>query len=116
MSTQPTPKSLMAMIEFFVGYLERAIHEERQLRPLSTLREERLAAVRSGYDAKTHFNIIDTIRSQLNFARTRLENKVSPSEYVATLWQKKFNGAISETIYEIISDIWQKTRQNQPIA
>ena len=64
MSTQPTPKSLMAMIEFFVGYLERAIHEERQLRPLSTLREERLAAVRSGYDAKTHFNIIDTIRSQ----------------------------------------------------
>lgn len=133
MSTQPTPKSLMAMIEFFVGYLDRAIHEERQLRPLSTLREERLAAVRSGYDAKTHFNIIDTIRSQLNFARkglsdlgvnteflkildTRLENKISPSEYVARLWHKKFNGAVSETIYEVISDIWQKTRQNQPIA
>ena len=45
MSVQPTPKSLMALIEFFIGYLYRAIHEERQLRPLSGLREERLAVL-----------------------------------------------------------------------
>ena len=33
MSVQPTPKTMMAMIEFFTGYLHRAIHEERELRP-----------------------------------------------------------------------------------
>jgi hypothetical protein len=30
---QPTMKELMAMIAFFIGYLYRAIYEERQLRP-----------------------------------------------------------------------------------
>jgi gamma-glutamyl:cysteine ligase YbdK (ATP-grasp superfamily) len=132
MSVQPTSKSLMAMAEFFIGYLSRAIHEERELRPLSTLREERMAAVRYGYNAKTHFNIIDTMRSQLDFARKglsdlginvgfldildkRLENRNSPGEYVAKIWNEKFNGSINQTIYEIISDIWQKTKENQPI-
>ena len=98
MSVQPTPKSLLAMVEFFIGYLSRAIHEERELRPLPTLREERMASVRYGFNAKTHFNIIDIVRSQLNFARKglsdlginvgfldildkRLENRVSPGEY-----------------------------------
>jgi gamma-glutamyl:cysteine ligase YbdK (ATP-grasp superfamily) len=28
MSVQPTPKALMALIEFFIGYIYRAIHEE----------------------------------------------------------------------------------------
>ena len=28
MSVQPTPKSLFALIEFFIGYLYRAISEE----------------------------------------------------------------------------------------
>ena len=133
MSVQPTSKSLMAMAEFFIGYLSRAIHEERELRSLSTLREERMAAVRYGYNAKTHFNIIDTMRSQLDFARKglsdlgmnvgfldildkRLENRNSPGEYVAKIWSEKFNGSVSQTIYEIISDIWQKTKENQPIV
>jgi len=132
MSVQPTSKSLMAMAEFFIGYLSRAIHEERELRPLSTLREERMAAVRYGYNAKTHFKIIDTMRSQLDFARKglsdlginvgyldildkRLENRTSPGEYVAKIWNDKFNGSVNQTIYEIISDIWQKTKENQPI-
>jgi gamma-glutamyl:cysteine ligase YbdK (ATP-grasp superfamily) len=133
MSVQPTPKSLMAMAEFFIGYLSRAIHEERELRVLSTLREERMAAVRYGFNAKTHFNIIDIMRGQLNFARKgltdlginvgflnildkRLENRISPGEYVAKIWSEKFNGSVSQTVYEIISDIWQRTKENQPIT
>jgi len=133
MSVQPTSKSLMAMAEFFIGYLSRAIHEERELRSLSTLREERMAAVRYGYNAKTHFNIIDTMKSQLDFARKglsdlgmnvgfldildkRLENRNSPGEYVAKIWSEKFNGSVDQTIYEVISDIWQKTKENQPIV
>lgn len=133
MSVQPTSKSLMAMAEFFIGYLSRAIIEERELRPLSSLREERLAAVRSGYNAMTHFNIIDTIKSQLDFARKglsdlgvnpeflrildgRLDNRNTPGEYVAKLWGEKFNGSVTQTLYEIISDIWQKTRDNHPIV
>ena len=133
MSVQPTPKSLMAMAEFFIGYLSRAIHEERELRLLSTLREERMAAVQYGFNAKTHFNIIDIIRSQLNFGRKgltdlginvgfldildkRLENRISPGEYVAKIWSEKFNGSVSQTVYEIISDIWQRTKENQPIT
>ena len=133
MSVQPTSKSLLAMAEFFIGYLSRAIHEERELRPLPTLREERMAAVRSGYNAKTHFNIVDTVKAQLDFARKglsdlggnaeflgildkRVENRNTPGEYVANLWSKKFNGSVNDTIYEIISDIWQKTKDNQPIT
>lgn len=133
MSVQPTPKALIALVEFFIGYLYRAIHEERQLRPLSSLREERLSVVRSGFDTKTHFNIIDTIRNQLDFARKglsdlsikpeflgildkRLESKNTPGEYVAKLWQKKFNGSTEQTLFEVISDIWEKTKNNQPIT
>ena len=132
MSVQPTPKALMALIEFFIGYLYRAIHEERQLRPLSSLREERLSVVRSGFNAKTHFNIIDTIRNQLDFARKglydlgikpeflsildkRLESKNTPGEYVAKLWHARFNGNIEQTLFEVISDVWEKTKNNQPI-
>ena len=133
MSVQPSSSALMAMIEFFIGYLYRSIQEERQLRPLSALREERLAAVLSGYNAKTHFNIMDTITSQLNFARKglsdlgvkaeflsildkRLENKTTPGEYIAKLWQEKFNGSAEQTVLEVISEIWQKTKDNQPIT
>ncbi len=133
MSVQPTPKSLLAMVEFFIGYLSRAIHEERELRPLPTLREERMATVRYGFNAKTHFNIIDIVRNQLNFARKglsdlginvgfldildkRLENRVSPGEYVVRIWSEKFNGSVNQTVYEIISDIWERTKENQPIT
>ena len=133
MSVQSTPKALMALIEFFIGYIYRAIHEERQLRPLSSLREERISVVRSGFNAKTHFNIVDTIRNQLDFARKglsdlgikpeflsildkRLESRNTPGEYVAKLWQKKFNGSTEQTLFEVISDVWEKTKNNQPIA
>jgi gamma-glutamylcysteine synthetase len=133
MSVQPTPKTLMALIEFFIGYLYRAIYDERQLRPLSSLREERLSVVRSGFDAKTHFNIADTIRNQLDFARRgladlgvkseflsildkRLEHKATPGGYVAKLWHDKFNGSIEQTLFEILSNIWDRTKSNTPIT
>jgi gamma-glutamylcysteine synthetase len=133
MSVQPTPKSLFALTEFFIGYLYRAISEERQLRPLAVLREERMAVIRSGYDAMSHFNIMDTIRSQLDFAKKglsdlglkeeflnilekRLENKNSPGDYVAKLWHEKFNGSVEQTVSEIIAHMWEKTKINQPIV
>jgi len=132
MSVQPTPKTMMAMIEFFTGYLHRAIHEELELRPLSAIREERQAVVRSGFNAKTHFNIIETVRSQLAYARKgiadlgvkpdflnilekRIENKTTAGEYVARLWQTKFNGSIEQTLPEVVADIWERTKNNQPI-
>ena len=133
MSVQPTTKSMMAMIEFFTGYLHKAIHEERMLRPLSAIREERQAVIRSGFNAKTHFNIIETVRNQIAYARKglsdlgikpdflyileeRLENKTTAGEYVARLWQTKFNGSIEQTLQEVVSDIWEKTKHNQPIV
>ena len=133
MSVQPTPKSLFALTEFFIGYLYRAISEERQLRPLAVLREERMAVIRSGYDAMSHFNIMDTIRSQLDFAKKglsdlglkeeflnilekRLESKNSPGDYVAKLWHEKFNGSVEQTVSEIIAHMWEKTKINQPIV
>ncbi|MFL6476825.1 MAG: hypothetical protein ACJ70Z_09120 [Nitrososphaera sp.] len=132
MSVQPTPKTMMAMIEFFTGYLHRAIHEERELRPLSAIREERQAVVRSGYNAKTHFNIIETVRAQLTYARKgiadlgikpdflnilerRLENKTTAGEYVARLWQTRFNGSVEQTLTEVVADVWERTKTNQPI-
>jgi gamma-glutamyl:cysteine ligase YbdK (ATP-grasp superfamily) len=133
MSVQPTPKSLLAMIEYFIGYLYKAINEERQLRPLSVLREERMAVVRSGYNAQSHFNIVDTIRSQIDFAKKgiadlglkeeflnilekRIEDRNSPGDYVAKLWHEKFNGSVEKTVSEIIAHIWEKTKLNQPIS
>jgi gamma-glutamyl:cysteine ligase YbdK (ATP-grasp superfamily) len=133
MSVQPTPKSLLAMIEYFIGYLYKAINEERQLRPLSVLREERMAVVRSGYNAQSHFNIVDTIRRQIDFAKKgiadlglkeeflnilekRIENRNSPGDYVAKLWHEKFNGSVEQTVSEIIAHIWEKTKLNQPIS
>jgi gamma-glutamylcysteine synthetase len=135
-SVQTTPKALMAMIEFFVGYLYKAILEEeygqKLLRNLSILREERQASVQSGFDASSHFHMIDTIKVQLDYARKglsdlnvkpeflnvldgRVKNKISPSEYVANLWDKKFNGSINQTVFEIISLLWERTKTNRPI-
>ncbi len=133
MSVQPTPKTMMAMIEFFTGYLHKVIYEERELRPLTAIREERHATVRSGFNAKTHFNIIETVRNQLAYARkgiadlgikpdflnileNRLENKTTAGEYVVRLWQTKFNGSIEQTLSEVVEDIWERTRNNQPIS
>ena len=135
-SVQPTPKALMAMIEFFVGYIYRAILEEpsgeKLLRSLSILREERQASVQSGFHATSHFNMIDTIKLQLDYARkglsdlnvkpeflnildSRVENKISPGQYVASLWDKKFNGSVNQTIFEVISHMWERTKNNDPI-
>jgi len=133
MSVQPTAQAMMAMIEFFIGYLHRAIHEERKLRPLAVLREERQSVVRSGFRAKSHFHVAETARSQLAFARkgladlgiksaylgileSRIENKTSAGEYVAKLWQSKNSGNLEKATIEIISDIWERTRHNKPIS
>jgi gamma-glutamyl:cysteine ligase YbdK (ATP-grasp superfamily) len=133
MSVQPTPRTMMAMIEFFIGYLHRAIHEERELRPLAALREERQSVVRSGFAAKSHFDITETTRGQLAFARkglgdlgikpgflgileSRMENKTTAGEYVARLWQSTYSGDVEKAVVEVISDIWEKTRHNDPIA
>ncbi|MDP9015678.1 MAG: hypothetical protein M3M87_02830, partial [Thermoproteota archaeon] len=69
MSVQPTPKEMVAMIEFFIGFLYRSIMENKPLRPLSSIREERMAVIRSGYEARTHFDISETVRSQLHVAK-----------------------------------------------
>ncbi len=133
MSVQPTPKTMMAMIEFFVGYLHRAIHEGRELRPLSSVREERQAVVRSGFHAKTHFDVIKTVRNHLAFARKgladlgtkpdflsilerRLDTRNTAGEYVAKLWMSRYDGSAETTVGEVIADIWEKTRKNTPIS
>jgi len=131
MSVQPTPRTMMALIEFFAGYLHRAIHDERELRPLASIREERQAVVRSGFNAKTHFNIVETVRNQLDYARKgladlgtkpdflnilekRLENRTTAGEYVAKLWQSKFNGDVDRTLQEVAWYVWQKSKINSP--
>jgi len=135
-SVQTAPKALMAMIEFFVGYLSKVILEDSNgskfLRNLSVLREERQASVQSGFDAASHFQLIDTIKVQLDYAKRglidlnikpeflntlegRVKNRISPSEYVANLWDQKFNGSIEQTVVEIISHLWERTRNNHPI-
>ena len=135
-SVQTAPKALMAIIEFFVGYLSKVIHEESNgskfLRNLSILREERQASVQSGFDAASHFPLIDTIKVQLddakkglfdlnikpeflNILEERVKNKISPSEYVANLWDKNFNGSIDQTVVDIISHIWERTKDNRPV-
>ncbi|MER3408464.1 MAG: hypothetical protein C4292_07080, partial [Nitrososphaera sp.] len=73
-SVQPTPWSMMAMIEFFIGYVQRAIHEDKPLRPLAVLREERQSVVRSGFNARTHFNVVETAKRQVATARKGLED------------------------------------------
>ena len=134
MSVQPTPATMMAMIEFFAGYLQRALHQERELRPLAALREERQSVVRSGFLAKSHFSVVDTARSQLTFAReglgdlgikpsflgileSRLEKKTTAGEYIAHLWQSMYDGSEPEkAVVEVASNVWERTRHNRAIA
>jgi hypothetical protein len=35
---------------------------------------------------------------------------------VAKLWQDKFNGSTEQTLFEILSDIWERTKGNTPIT
>ncbi|HXV47070.1 MAG TPA: glutamate-cysteine ligase family protein [Nitrososphaera sp.] len=133
MSVQPTPRTMMALIEFFAGYLHRAIHEGRELRPLASVREERQAVVRSGFNARTHLNIIETVRSQLHYARRgladlgvkpdflsvlerRLEKRMTAGEHVAKLWQSKYDRDSERALQEVVWHVWQKTKSNSPIA
>lgn len=135
-SVQPSPKSLMAMIEFFIGYLNhmtsRNANIKDTLRPLSTIREERYSSIQNGFKAKSHFNIEDSLSIHLDNAKKglrelninpefiyilekRLHNKMAPSIYVSNLWEKYYNGNIDKTISEIILEVWQRTKDNQPI-
>lgn len=133
MSVQPTPTTMMAMIEFFIGYLNRALHEERDLLPLPVLREARQSAVRSGFAAQSPFNLADAAKAQLAFARkgledlgiksgflgvleTRLENRTTAGEYVARKWHSIYSGNTEKAVLEVAHDIWEKTRHNTPIA
>ena len=76
--------------------------------------------------------MIDTIKVQLEYARkglsdlnvkpeflnvldSRVKNRISPSEYVANLWDEKFTGSINQTVFEIISHMWDRTKKNHPI-
>jgi len=132
MSVQPTPKEMVAMIEFFIGFLYKSILASKTLRPLSSIREERNAVIHSGYNAKTHFDITETTRSHLHIAKqglvdlglgsefigileSRLNNRTSPGLYVARLWESKYNGNINQTVSEIIQHIWNKTKNNSPL-
>lgn len=135
-SVQPTPKSLMAMIEFFIGYLYHVISGKSSikdlLRPLSTIREERVFSIQNGFGGKSHINLKDSLTIQLDYAKKglselgirpefiyilekRLDNKMAPSVYVGNLWNKYFNGHIDQTISEIILEVWQRTKNNNPI-
>ena len=133
LSVQPTPQELICMIEFFVGYLHHTISEQRPLRPLADIREERMSVVRSGYNAQGVFDFKESVRLELDFAKKglfdlnvnpefldilyrRLENKTSPGEVVVNLWDKKFNGSLESTSVEIISDIWEHTKTCKPIT
>lgn len=132
MSVQPTPKEIVAMIEFFIGFLYRSILEGKPLRPISSIREERSAVIRSGYNAKTHFDIAETAKTHLHVAKKglkdldlgpefigildkRLENRTSPGEYVSKLWHSSYNGNVYQTVSEIIQHVWNKTKDNSPL-
>ena len=131
MSVQPTPKEMVAMIEFFIGFLYKAILDGKPLRPLSSIREERNAVVHSGYNAKTHFDIVETAKSQIHIAKqgladlglgsefikileSRINNKTSPGLYISKLWETKSNGNAAQTVSEIIQHAWDKTKENIP--
>jgi hypothetical protein len=131
MSVQPTPKEMVAMIEFFIGFLYKAIIDGKPLRPLSSIREERNAVVHSGYNAKTHFDIAETAKSQIHIAKqgladlglgsefikileSRINNKTSPGLYISKLWETKYNGNAAQTVSEIIQHAWDKTKENIP--
>ncbi|MBA3978011.1 MAG: hypothetical protein H0X50_07465 [Nitrosopumilus sp.] len=133
LSVQPTAQELICMIEFFIGYLHHTISEQRPLRPLPDIREERMSTIRSGFNAQGVFDFTESIMLELDFAKKglydlnvnpefidilyrRLENKTSAGEAVVNMWDKKFNGSLEETTVEVISEIWDHTKKNKPIT
>ncbi len=133
LSVPPTTRELMCMIEFFIGYLHQSISEQRQLRSLSEIREERMSVIKSGYNTQGTPAFTENIKHELDFAKKglcdlnvhpehmdilyrRLETKTSVGDIVENLWDKKFNGSLGETTAEVISDIWEQTKRNKPIT
>ena len=133
LSVQPTSQELICMIEFFIGYLHHTISEQRPLRPLSDIREERMSVIRSGFNAQGVFDFTQSIRLELDFAKKglydlninpefldilyrRLESRTSVGELVVNMWDKKFNGSLEETTVEVISEIWEHTKRNKPLT
>ena len=133
LSVQPTAQELICMIEFFIGYLHHTISEQRPLRPLSDIREERMSVIRSGFNAQGVFDFTQSIRLELDFAKKglydlninqefldilyrRLESKTSVGELVVNMWDKKFNGSLEETTVEVISEVWEHTKRNNPLT
>ena len=133
LSVQPTAQELICMIEFFIGYLHHTISEQRPLRPLADIREERMSVIRSGFNAQGVFDFTQSIRLELDFAKKglydlninpeflgilyrRLESKTSVGELVVNMWDKKFNGSLEETTVEVISEIWEYTKRNNPLT
>jgi gamma-glutamyl:cysteine ligase YbdK (ATP-grasp superfamily) len=133
LSVQPTAQELICMIEFFIGYLHHTISEQRPLRPLSDIREERMSVIRSGFNAQGVFDFTQSIRLELDFAKKglydlnvnpefldilyrRLESKTPVGELVVNMWDKKFNGSLEETTVEVISEIWEHTKRNKPLT
>jgi len=133
LSVQPTSQELICMIEFFIGYLHHTISEQRPLRPLSDIREERMSVIRSGFNAQGVFDFTQSIRLELDFAKKglydlninpefldilyrRLESRTSVGELVVNMWDKKFNGSLEETTVEVISEMWEHTKRNKPLT
>ncbi|MBA3286351.1 MAG: hypothetical protein H0U27_15005 [Nitrosopumilus sp.] len=133
LSVQPTAQELICMVEFFIGYLHNTISEQRPLRPLSVIREERMSTIRSGFNAQGVFDFTESIMLELDFAKKglhdlnvnpefmdilyrRIENKTSVGEVVVNMWDKKFNGSPEETAVEVVSEIWEHTKRNKPIT
>lgn len=133
LSVQPTAQELICMIEFFIGYLQHTISEQRPLRPLPDIREERMSTIRYGFNAQGVFDFTENIMLELDFAKKglydlnvnpefidilyrRLDNKTSVGEVVVNMWDKKFNGSLEETTVEVISEIWEHTKNNKPVT
>ncbi|MGD1838743.1 MAG: hypothetical protein ACPKPY_11905 [Nitrososphaeraceae archaeon] len=132
LSVQSSIREIFSFIELFVGYIHKSICSDRKLRPLVSIREEREAVIRSGYKARTHFDLIESAQNQINIAKKglmelgikpkfisildkRIQNHRSPSEYIAEEWDKCYNGNPQKTVNEIVERIWDKTINNQEI-
>jgi hypothetical protein len=130
-SGQPTFKEMVAIVEFLIGFLYKAMEEQKPLRPISFVRDERNAVIHSGYAAKTQVDVLETAESQISTAKkglsdlglgsqfkiieARFENKSSPSVYVKRLWESNYNGNVTKTVSEIIQHVWERTRENKPL-
>lgn len=131
-SVQPTIRESLSMIEFFIGYLHRAISEQIQLKPLANIKEERKSVIESGFNEKRNLDLITNTKNKLDLAKDglydlninpqfldvlykRLENKSSIGEVVSNIWDKKYNGSFEETTVEVVSEVWEHTKRNKPL-